>query len=77
MTEATATAINRGVWRDAYDLYAGGFNRLGEPDLWDGFFWPRAEAICAKHEKNQFCIEMLIAVHSELERAQRELKCGR
>ena len=76
MTVSTAEMINKGVWRDVFDLYAEGLNRLVDADFWGKFFWPRADALSAKYKQNTFCIDMLIAIHSELERAQQQAKCG-
>ena len=65
--------VDKSVWRDAFNLFTDSLDRLEEPDFWDGFFWPRADAITAKHEGDELCAGILVAVHQEIERQRNKI----
>lgn len=72
--------IDKGVYRDVFNLHAESLPRLGDPRFWDDVFWPRADALVEKHRHDVFFIEMMLAVHGELERRQKHADnhhCGR
>lgn len=64
--------VNRSVYRDVFNLHAESLSRLGDPRFWDNFFWPNADALTEKHRHDVFFIEMMLAVHGELERRQKK-----
>lgn len=61
-------SIDKSVYRDVYDLHAEMLEKLGAPDFWDAVYWPRADALMQKHEHDVFFLEMMLALHGELER---------
>lgn len=63
--------MNNAVYRDVYNLHAECLERLNEPDFWDAVFWPKADALAGKHRRDVFFIDMMLAVHGDLERRQR------
>lgn len=60
------------LYRDVYNMHAECLGLLNEPDFWDSVFWPRADKLTEKHNHNVFFMEMVIAVHGELERQLRK-----
>jgi hypothetical protein len=68
--------MDKTIYRDVFDLHADSLKRLDEPDFWDNVFWPAADALAEKHQHNVFFIEMMLAVHGELERVWRK-RCMR
>ena len=52
--------VYKTVWRDCYMLYTKALDRLEESNFWNGFFWPRANAISAKHEGDELCAGILV-----------------
>lgn len=64
--------MDNSIYRDVYNLHAECLDRLNEPDFWDSVFWPKVDALTEKHNHNVFFMEMVIAVHGELERRWRK-----
>lgn len=60
--------MDKTIYRDIYNLHAECLSRLNEPDFWDSVFWPKVDTLTEKHNHNVFFMEMVIAVHGELER---------
>ena len=65
--------VDKTVWRHCFDLFVEALDRLGEPDFWDGFFWPRVNAITAKHEGDELCAGILCEIHQEIERQRKRI----
>ena len=61
---------DKSVYRDVYNIHSECLKRLNEPDFWDRVFWPKVDTLTEKH--NMFFMEMVIAVHGELERVWRK-----
>ena len=64
--------MDNSIYRDVYNLHAECLDRLNEPDFWGSVFWPKVYALTEKHNHNVFFMEMVIAVHGELERVWRK-----
>jgi len=64
--------MDNSIYRDVYNLHSECLVRLNESDYWNIVFWPKAEALTEKHHHNVFLMEMIIAVHGELERQWRK-----
>ena len=60
--------MDKTTYRDIFNLHAECLSRLNEPDFWDSVFWPKVEALAAKHQDDQFFAEMLATVFCEIER---------
>ena len=67
--------MDNSIYRDVYNLHAECLDRVNEPDFWDLVFWPQADALAEKHKHSIFFIEMMLAVHGELERECRRKQC--
>lgn len=63
--------MNNAIYRDVYNLHAECLARLNEPNFWNAVFWPKVEALTEKHRRDAFFMEMVLAVHGELERLYR------
>lgn len=63
--------MNKAIYRDVYNLHVESLGLVNDPRFWDDFFWPRAHALAEKHGNSVFLMEMVLAVHGELERRQR------
>ena len=74
--------IDKGVYRDVYNLHAECLECLNAPDFWDSVFWPKVDTLVEKHGNNLFLMDMVIAVHGEVERRWKHeqqsegLRCG-
>ena len=69
---------DRELWRTAYSLYDGAVKRLGtmEPaQVWQWFF-DAAEQSLEKHEHAPLLTDLIISVHSEIERLLEAAKEG-
>lgn len=64
--------MDKSIYRDVYNLHAECLSQLNEPDFWDSVFWQKVDALTEKHNQNVFFMEMVIAVHGELERRWRK-----
>lgn len=60
--------IDKGVYRDVYNLHAECLECLNEPDFWDSVFWPKVNGLSEKHRGDTFYMDMIIAVFGDLER---------
>lgn len=61
----------KSIYRDVFNLHAESLGKLSDPRFWDDFFWPRVDALAEKHRHDVFFIDMILAVHGELERRQK------
>lgn len=67
---------DRGIWRDAFNIYEGALQRLGTmepPQVWEWFF-AAAEKALEQHDHATLLTDMIIAIHSELETKIEEMK---
>ena len=64
--------MDNSIYRDVYNLHADCMGQLNEPDFWDSIFWPKVDILTEKHNHDVFFMQMVIAVHDELERRWRK-----
>lgn len=64
---------SKSIYRDIYNLHADCIPRLREPDFWDSVFYPKIEAMTERYNNAPFLIDMLVAVHGDLERRYKEI----
>jgi len=66
----TPMKADRGIWRSAYSIYEGALQRLGTmepPQVWEWFF-AAAEKALEQHDHATLLTDMIIAIHSEIEK---------
>lgn len=59
--------LNPAVYRDCYNLHREAGQNLHDAKVWE-LFWAKANAIYQKHNCDQLCADLLIAIHADLER---------
>lgn len=65
--------MNKGIYRDVFNLHAECMPRLNEPDFWDSIFYPKIEAMTKQYDNDPLLIDLLVAVHGDLERRYKEI----
>lgn len=60
--------LNPAVYRDCYNLHQEAERSLHDSRVWERF-WAKANAIYQKHNCDPLCMDLLLAIHVDLERA--------
>lgn len=64
---------SKSIYRDVFNLHSDCIPLLNEPDFWDSVFYPKIEAMTEQYDNDPFLIDMLVAVHGDLERRYKEI----